>query len=69
MNVGVKLLPCCHLLKPWRCLQLCVRGAAGPETEGEHVGKAAYEWLGRRRDELFLILVAAVVAKVVDYLW
>jgi hypothetical protein len=35
--------------------------------------EAAREWLERRRDELSLILVAAVVsalaAKVVDYLW
>ncbi|MGY3680138.1 hypothetical protein ACVWXU_003761 [Streptomyces sp. TE33382] len=33
------------------------------------MGKTARKWLGRRRDELFLILVAAVVAKAVDYLW
>ncbi len=35
--------------------------------------KAARKWLGRRKEELFLILVAgvvsAVVAKVADQLW
>lgn len=37
------------------------------------MGKAAREWLGRRREDLVLILVAGVVsavaAKVVDHLW
>lgn len=37
------------------------------------MGRATRRWLGRRRDELVLILVAGVVsavaAKVVDQLW
>ncbi len=37
------------------------------------MGKAARKWLGRRKEELFLIAVAgvvsAVMAKVVDHLW
>lgn len=33
------------------------------------MGEAAREWLGRRGEDLILIVVAAVVTKVVDCLW
>jgi hypothetical protein len=37
------------------------------------MGRAARKWLGRRKEELFLVVVAgvvsAVMAKVVDQLW
>lgn len=33
------------------------------------MGRAAWEWLGRHGWEMFLIVAAAVVGKLVDRLW